>query len=225
MRKFEGFSKETLTFFEELQKNNSRQWFEENREIYERVVLQPAKDFVEDMGEVLQMLDPAIQAIPKVNKSLFRINRDTRFSSDKSPYKTNLGIWFWSGERKRMECSGFYFHLEGGTLMFGAGIYRFSKELLTIYRNAAAGKHGKKLMNVIENMRENGFGVGDKLYKRVPKGYDVPEEQKELMLYGGLHCGKAVKIPEEFFSDKLIDYSFSLYKRMVPFHDWLKSVF
>jgi len=79
------------------------------------------------MGEKLRPLCPGINAIPKVNKSLFRINRDTRFAKDKSPYKTNLGILFWEGQGKRMESSGFYFHLEENLLMIGCGMYKFPK--------------------------------------------------------------------------------------------------
>jgi uncharacterized protein (TIGR02453 family) len=79
----------------------------------------PSGAFVVSMGAKLKAISPAIKAIPKVNQSLFRVNRDTRFSADKSPYKTNLGIWFWEGEKKRMECPGFYFHLDTENLMLG----------------------------------------------------------------------------------------------------------
>lgn len=82
------------------------------------------------MGDKLKAISPGIHAIPKVNQSLFRLNRDTRFSKDKTPYKTNLGIWFWEGERKRMECSGFYFYLGEGNLMLGTGIHVFSKGIV-----------------------------------------------------------------------------------------------
>ena len=81
----------------------------------------PARLFVGEMGARLKKLSPGVQADPRVDKSIFRIFRDTRFSRDKTPYKTHLGIWFWEGDGPRMECSGFYFHLDPPKLMNGSG--------------------------------------------------------------------------------------------------------
>jgi len=147
---FKGFPRETLDFFDTLEKNNSKEWFEANKNDYENYVKNPAKEFVTVMGEMLPMLDPQIQAIPKVNKSLFRINRDTRFSKNKTPYKTNMGILFWSGDRKRMECTGFYFHIGDGKIMLGSGLYMFTKELMDRYRDAVVdSKKGKSLRTIM----------------------------------------------------------------------------
>jgi len=110
MSNFKGFPKEFITFFENLKQNNSKDWFEKHRKDYEELVLHPAREFVEEMGKKLRRIAPAIHAIPKINQSLFKISRDVRFSKDKSPYKTTMGICFGEGSRKRMECSGFYFH-------------------------------------------------------------------------------------------------------------------
>ncbi|MEI6613544.1 MAG: DUF2461 domain-containing protein, partial [Chrysiogenales bacterium] len=114
---FRGFSKKTVEFFKDLAANNNREWFAAQRNNYEENVLQPARAFVVAMGERLQRLTPGITANPRTDGSLFRIYRDTRFSPDKSPYKTHMGIFFWEGKRPRMECSGYYFHLEPPNLM------------------------------------------------------------------------------------------------------------
>jgi uncharacterized protein (TIGR02453 family) len=108
MAKFNGFPKAYFSFFNNLKKNNSKQWFEKHRGEYDEFVMNPAREFVAGMGEKLRKIAPEVRAIPKINKSLFKINRDVRFSKDKSPYKTYMGIWLWDGDRKRMECSGFY---------------------------------------------------------------------------------------------------------------------
>ena len=89
-------------------------WFDSHRQEYDDYVLNPAKNFIHDMGQVLKKTSPNVIADPRVNKSLFRLNRDIRFSKDKTPYKTHLAIWFWEGTSKRMECSGFL-------CAFGAG--------------------------------------------------------------------------------------------------------
>ena len=110
MAKFSGFPREYFSFFNQLKKNNSKEWFEKHRGDYDEFVLHPAREFVIEMGKKLRKIAPGVNAIPKVNQSLFKINRDVRFSKDKSPYKTYMGIWLWEGDRKRMECSGFYLH-------------------------------------------------------------------------------------------------------------------
>ena len=133
---FAGFDKKTARFFNQLGKNNDKAWFDRHRPDYDNHVMAPARDFVVAMGEKLRAKFKGIQAEPKVNKSIFRINRDTRFSKDKSPYKTHLGLWMWEGDAPRMECSGFYFHFEPPNLLLGVGIYRFSKPLLEAYRHS-----------------------------------------------------------------------------------------
>ncbi len=81
---FNGFSKELPKYFKNLKKNNSKQWFEKHRNDYDEFVMSPTRDFVVAMGNRLRKIAPGINAIPKINQSLFKINRDVRFSKDKS---------------------------------------------------------------------------------------------------------------------------------------------
>ena len=225
MTAFNGFSKELPRFFQNLKKNNTKRWFEKHRSEYEEFVMVPAREFVSAMGARLRKIAPEINAIPKINQSLFKINRDVRFSKDKSPYKTCLGIWFWEGNRKRMECSGFYFHLEGDKLMLGSGIYMFPRPLLTLYREAVVDKKlGPQLQKVANFLAEKGYQVGGKHYKRVPRGYDAAHPSSEFLLYNGLHAMVESGIPAEFYSEALVDYAFWHFQNMLPLHEWLKRV-
>lgn len=89
------FSTATLEFLDELAANNNRAWFDENKPRYEALVREPALDFIEAMGPVLQTLAPHFRAdLRKTGGSLMRVYRDTRFARDKTPYKTNIGIQF-----------------------------------------------------------------------------------------------------------------------------------
>lgn len=224
MSEFKGFPKEMMQFFEELKANNTREWFNTHKKDYEDFVQHPAREFVIAMGQRLQLVCPGINAIPKINQSLFRLNRDTRFSSDKRPYKTNLGIWFWEGKRKRMECSGFYFHVEGGTLMLGAGIHLFPRELLEHYRDAVIDKkQGPRLREALRKVSESGYVINGKHYKKIPRGYDASHENAELLLYNGLTAMVESKIPHELFSSAIIDYVFEHFKNMYPVHEWLRG--
>jgi uncharacterized protein (TIGR02453 family) len=219
---FNGYSKEFTKFFADLAMNNSKTWFNEHKKDYEQYVLEPSKLFVIAMGEKLYELSANINAIPMVNKSLFRLNRDVRFSKDKSPYKTNLGIFFWEGSRKRMECPGFYFHVEANNLMLGGGMYQFPKDLIEPYRKVVVHeKSGKELNNIIKRLKEEKIGLGGEHYKRVPQGYEPNHQNSELLKHNGLYSMVETKIPKEFYSDKLIDYCFDRFEKMHPLHKWL----
>jgi len=156
---------------------------------------------------------------------VFRINRDTRFSKDKSPYKTNMGLWFWDGSGKRMECSGFYFHFEDKKLMLGVGFYMFPKTLMQKYRDAVVDKkYGRQLTKAVKDVTANGYRVDGKHYKRVPRGYDDTHPNVEFLLFNGLHAMTEGNIPDEFYSKAIVDYAFLHYKNMVPIHNWLTKV-
>ena len=224
MADFNGFSKDLVQFFKNLEKNNSKQWFDKHRNEYEDCVLFPSREFVVAMGKRLRKIAPEVNAIPQVNQSLFRINRDTRFSKDKSPYKTCMGIWFWEGRRKRMECSGFYFHHEGDRLLIGAGIKTFTKPLLEKYRPAVVDKNlGRELVTAVKKVTAKGYAVGGKHYKRIPRGYDESHPNAEFLLFNGLHASLDEKIPKQFYSDAIIDYVFTHHRNMAPIHYWLKN--
>lgn len=109
---FEGFPPETFVFLKGLAKNNTKAWFDEHRDDHEQFHLAPAKAFVEAIGPGLKKISKAINAEPQVNGSIFRINRDVRFSKDKRPYKTTLDLWFWEGEKRGWEAPGFYLRLK-----------------------------------------------------------------------------------------------------------------
>jgi uncharacterized protein (TIGR02453 family) len=220
---FHGFSKETVSFFKNLKKNNTRDWFEVHRSNYENHVMGPAKAFVVAMGEQLKTIVPRVHAIPQINKSIFRLNRDTRFSMDPTPYKTNLGIYLWEGGASKMEGVGFYFHLEPPTLMLGSGAYMFSDKQIARYRRAVVDpKLGKELTKIAAMVSGlEGWELGGKHYKRVPAGFDPNHPNAPLLLHNGLYAGFDTAIPEEFFSDRLVDYCMDRYAPLLPLHRWL----
>ena len=220
---FSGFPKKTITFFRELTQNNTKMWFDQNKEIYEQQVLAPSRDFILALGARLKTIAPGVQADPRVNKSLFRLNRDIRFSPDKTPYKTHLGLWFWEGSRPRMECSGFYFHLEPLRFMLGVGLYAFPKDMIEAYRQSVVHpKYGLALTKAIAAIKKNkDYYVGEQHYKKTPPGYDSAHKNSEFLLYSGLYAGVDLPVSEVLFSEGLVDLCFGHYKKMLPLHRWL----
>jgi uncharacterized protein (TIGR02453 family) len=222
-QEFRGFSKKTVDFFKNLKRHNDRAWFEAHRDIYESEVMAPSRAFITAMGARLKTIAPKIVAIPKVNKSIFRINRDTRFSLDPTPYKTNLGLYFWEGTGGRMEGSGFYFHLEPPDLMMGGGMYMFSDKKLLRFRKAAVDKKlGKELAAVVKDLAAvPGFELGGKHYKRVPAGFDASQPNAPLLLHNGLYAGCEEPIPAEFFTPAIVDYCLEKFRAILPLYRWL----
>jgi uncharacterized protein (TIGR02453 family) len=220
---FKGFSKECVRFYSDLVKNNNKPWFDEHKPDFEAHVMQPARDFVYEMGERLKIISPKVVADPRINKSIFRPFRDTRFSKDKTPYKTHLGIFFWEGPLAKMDCPGYYFHIEPPMLMLGVGNHCFSRPVLEAYRDAVVDDSlGKALGNAIETVKSKGdYSIGEKQYKKVPRGYDKDHPNAELLLYGGLTAFVETPIPDELYSPDIIEYVFERFEHMAPIHAWL----
>jgi uncharacterized protein (TIGR02453 family) len=223
---FKGFSKETLAFYRGLKRNNNKAWFDNNKGEYEQHVLEPAKAFVVALGEKIRETIPRIMAEPKINRSIFRIYRDMRFSPDKTPYKTHLAIYLWEGGLSRMECPGFYFHLEPTKLFLGAGIYMFSPKMIGRFRKAVVDpEFGPQLSDIIRKVNKaKGFQVGEKHYKRIPSGFDAQHPNAALLLYNGLHVWWETSLPDEIYSEKLVRYCWEKYRPYLPLHQWLVSL-
>ena len=130
------FTTDCLRFLKELRLNNDRDWFAENKQRYEESIREPSLRLIEQVGPKLEKISPFFPAVAKkVGGSLIRIHRDTRFSKDKSPYKTNVGIHFRHELGCNVHAPGFYLHLEPGDCFVGVGTWHpDSQSLLAIRR-------------------------------------------------------------------------------------------
>ena len=219
---FTGFPVETIHFLLDLQQNNSRTWFNENRSRYENHLKEPAMQFIGTMGTTLSKIRPDIHIIPKVDGGLFRLNRDTRFGRDKTPYKTNIGILLWEGNRKRMENTGFYFHLEPEKLLLGSGLYMMPPTLMKPFRDAIASEsQDSELLNIIEKLEASGYVVGTEHYKRVPTGYDPECPANRFLRFNGLSAIIEMPVPPEVHTPDIIPLCMKHYLAMIPLHKWL----
>ena len=220
---FRGFPEECVNFYKGLSSNNTKEWFDAHKPDFEKYVLAPARDFVYHMGVRLATITPGIVADPRVNRSIFRPYRDTRFSKDKTPYKTHLGIFMWVGPLAKMDCPGYYFHLEPPILMLGAGNHCFSKPLLELYRDAVVDEEqGPALRKALRAIRKKGdYEIGVKHYKQVPRGYDKNHPNVDLLLFNGLVASTSVPIPQDFYSSTIVDFAFERFQGMSPLVKWL----
>ncbi len=221
MPEFDGFPKKTLTFLRAVARNNSKEWFADHRDDYEHYWLAPSRAFVAAAGAALQAVAP-VRYEPKVNGSIFRINRDIRFSADKRPYKDHLDFWFWEGER-RDAVSGFYMRIAPRVLGLGAGAHGLDKDRLQVFRKAVVDPDaGSELAKAVGKVERAGHEVHGKRYKRVPRGYEPANESQERFLrHAALWTGDDERHPPELHSAALVPLVVQRWKEHAPLHRWL----
>ena len=176
MPQFKGYPKSTLTFLRQLEKNNNREWFGENKSRYESEVLDPSLDFIATMQPHLHKISDHFDAIPKrMGGSLMRVYRDTRFSKDKTPYKTNIGIQFRHQLGKDVHAPGFYMHIDPKDCFVGIGLWRPDGPALLKIREAIVERRSDwRKITRAKKFRDT-FELGGDTLVRPPKGFD-PED-------------------------------------------------
>lgn len=222
MSDFDGFPRQTLTFLRELRRNNSTTWFETHRDDYERLWLGPARRFVAAVAPGLRSISGDVIADPRINGSIFRINRDTRFTSDKTPYKDHLDLWFWEGER-RTAVSGYFFRLTPEALSLGAGSHRFDRDRLAAYRAAVTDRRSfASLRRAVTKVERSGWEVAGEHYQRAPRGFEVPGGAAErLIRHNALWVAEASPDTGLIESAGLVEHCVRRWASAAPLHRWL----
>lgn len=225
---FQGFPKEALSFLDSIAKNNNKEWFEAHKKEYEKLILEPSRAFVVEMGEHLQALEPTIKAEPKINKSLYRIYRDTRrMGANKEPIKTRIGFIFWQGNNKRMQSSSFYMHFSAEEVMVATGVRWFEKPMLDAFREYIKDDiKRKELWNILQMIKAKGRGYThlEKGYKRYPKGFSADMSNADLSLYKGMATFKVLQPSILEDAEKLIDTLYNIYEDMLPLQQYMYEV-
>ena len=164
---------ELFQFFRELKVNNNREWFQANKNRYQTQVLEPLLQFISDFGLRLPEISPRYVAdASRRGGSLFRLNRDIRFSKDKSPYKTAAGIQFRHESGKDVHAPGFYLHLEPGGVFAGLGIWQPDTRTLNQIRDTVVEKPGHWQQIIGAESFKATFTLEGESLQRAPKGYD-----------------------------------------------------
>jgi uncharacterized protein (TIGR02453 family) len=170
--RYASFKPETLAFLRELSANNNREWFAANKHRYEEQVLDVALNFIQSMYEPLRKIAPHFVAIPKrMGGSLMRVYRDTRFSKNKTPYKTNIGIQFRHEQAKDVHAPGFYLHIDPEEVFLGAGSWRPAPEALAGIRGRIDAKQAEWTRARDDQKFRSLFRLGGESLSRPPKGF------------------------------------------------------
>jgi uncharacterized protein (TIGR02453 family) len=214
--------KSGFDFLKKLKRNNNREWFLKNKELYEESLKLPLQQVIVDLGDLLASKTPGIQFNPK--KSIFRINRDVRFSNNKDPYKTNIGASFTSNvQHRKEEHPGLYLHIEPGNCFIGGGLYMPSGEQIRKIRELIQKdpQEFKKIINSPQVKKYFGGLTGEKL-KRAPKGISEDHPHIELLRWKQFVYIKHFK-DADFQKERLAKVVYKEYVAMMPLVNWLNK--
>jgi uncharacterized protein (TIGR02453 family) len=215
------FSDETLRFLRALKRNNRREWFNAHREAYEQDVRGPMTAVVERLAEDFRAFAPELVASPKV--SMYRIHRDTRFSENKTPYKTHVAAVFPTRGLLKHQGAGLYFHLSPDEVWAGGGMYAPEPAQLYLVREHIAANI-KQLRAIVESpvfRRHIGSLQGEKL-TRVPRGFAKDHQAAEYLKYRHFIAG--AEFPATLAtSPKFYDTLLAIFRRVLPLSRFLNA--
>ena len=214
----------TLKFLKDLKKNNNKPWFDANRKRYEDA----KKDFEQFIQQVIDLhgkKDKTISSL-KAKECLFRINRDIRFSKDKTPYKTNFGASINKGGKKAFSTAGYYFHLEPGEAFVGGGIYQPMPEELRKVRQEI-DYNFKEFKNIIGSKKfKTVYGDLDKsdeyMLSRLPKGYDADNPAADYLRLRSYIAFERLK-DSDLTSKTLVKKAADAFQTLQPFIDFVNG--
>jgi uncharacterized protein (TIGR02453 family) len=214
-------SKDTLLFLEDLKANNNRDWFLTNKKRYD-IFKKDYHQLVADFLEAMKPLDASLEML-EVKNCTFRINRDLRFSKDKSPYKTHLGIWI-SGGTKNAETSGYYLHIEDGGSFVGGGLYspmpeqlqKIRKEINFFYDDLEEILNQESFKSTFGNLNRD----ENMTLKNPPRGYEKDHpaiEHLKLKSFTATQKFDIKQVTQKDFVPTMVEKMIAL----KPFNDFL----
>jgi len=223
-----SFSPEALKFFRQLATHNEKPWFEAHRQDYETEVRQPMSEMIEELNARFARFAPEMGGDPK--RSMFRIYRDTRFSKDKTPYKTHAACWF--NHRKASHrvggeategSAGFYFHLQpGGKSFVGGGVWMPPRPSLNKLRDAIA-EEPRGFDRMVKSLPKRFGGLSDEeVLKRMPRGFAEDHPAGKWLRYQSFTTGRGLT-DAQVTSARLNALVAKEFEAMLPLVRWLNK--
>lgn len=223
--RFGGFRAETFSFLADLRDNNEKVWFDANRDRYEKYFLTPAIEFVAGMEKVAASLAPPHKSNPKINGSIRRINRDVRFSKNKSPYQARMHLVFWTGDHPNRS-SAIHFVLHPDGIGYGAGQWGLSSEALDNYRQAVCDDRQRaELAKVLDLAGSVGSVLEPASLVRVPRGFEADDSWAGLLKRKSIVARTMddMAVPQVLMGDGAGDYLGNLFAKLAPLNGWINE--
>ncbi|MCR9244957.1 MAG: DUF2461 domain-containing protein [bacterium] len=219
---FAGFPAATRRFLRKVRQNNDRNWFAAHREEYVRAYVEPARAFVRALEPHLRKLVPALVIDARINGSIRRIQRDSRFVRDGAPFKDHLGFSFWEhGPQRGM--SALFVRFSPEAFAVGCGFRgQDSTRLRALRSTLTQPRRRQELARVAQRLRRHGYEIGGRRYERPPKTLEVRGPGSEFALHAALFVIDEQK-PRLAQSANLIDHCLQHWRRSLPLHRWLND--
>ncbi|SDE48460.1 DUF2461 domain-containing protein [Auraticoccus monumenti] len=206
MAGFTGFDEAALDFYDDLETDNSRTFFETHREVYQRSVREPMEALTAGLAEQFG------------EARLFRPHRDVRFAKDKSPYKTHQGASVSVADR-----TGWYVELSAAGVRVAGGCWGTTPEVLARIRRDLAGRPGDELERVLADARSRGLEVGGDTLRTAPRGWSRDHPRIELLRRTSLHLSRGYGFEPVIHSSALVGRVRHDWELMRPLVDWLAA--
>ena len=202
---FSGFPVAALDFYDDLEMDNTKAFWEERRSIYDAAVAVPMKDLAAELEDEFGAA------------KIFRPYRDVRFAKDKTPYKTHQGAFVPCGP-----ATGWYVQVGAPGVRVGVGFYEASTARLATIREAIDDKaHGTQLEQIIDDLQKAGWDLGGDTLKTSPRGYDIDHPRIALLRHKSLTLGKDYGFESFIHTPELLDRIRADWREATPFVDWV----
>ena len=216
---FKGFSEDTIIFLNNLKINNNKVWFETHRKDYEKYVLEPFQSLVMDLSEFMLTIDPYFVTAPAINKTISRIYRDTRFSSDKTPFRSNMWLVFKRRSRDWKDAPAYFFEIFPHFCRYGMGFYYATPDSMRKFRELIDAKGNDFLKAVAFRKSDKFYELKGDKYKRIINE-EKPEEIQDWYQRKNFYLVHNCDIDDILFKNELVEdlmYGFSLLAPLYQF--------
>lgn len=198
------FSEDTLTFLQEVRKQNSKDWFHENKDWYNEALMLPLKNFVMFLSETMYDIDKEFERMPRVNKTISRINQDTRFSKDKTLYKDRMWVTFKKSDKDKIDYPAYFFEISPYSFRYGMGFFSASTNSMKLVRDLMLKKE-KEFGKIVKAIEEKGiFHVEGDMYKKNLLG-DKPFEYQNWYNRKNIYLAYNSENVSELYQDDFMD--------------------
>lgn len=214
-QEFTGFTDATLDFLSGLKANNNREWFAEHKKNYEAAVKKPAKAFSDLVAAELEQLTGTPHK-PKI----FRINRDIRFSNDKTPYNAHIHI-SWAGAGG---IPAFMFGVSTEYCTIGCGAFEFPGPVLETWRKTISGPEGARIGGMLDGLADSGFRLSEPALKRVPPGVPPDAPRADLARHKGLAVWHDLEGPAAATRPDIMARVMGHFERLLPVRNLLAGL-
>lgn len=204
---FSGFTEAALDFYEDLEDDNSKTYWEAHKETYRTAVREPMTELVNELAEEFG------------TAKLFRPYRDVRFAKDKTPYKTHQGAFISVGT-----ATGYYVEIGAPGVRLAAGFYDATTERLAMIRRAINDeRHGAALEKIVAKLERAGWEIGGTKLKTAPRGWDVEHPRIELLRHKTLTAQRSYGFDDVIYTAELVERIRGHWRETTPLLDWISK--